>query len=152
MVVAARLYPALLALAMCAACSMAAVDQTRSAPPALVAFEDAKFVPVGSGRFEVAVLRGDPQTGPSAMFIRFKKGVIPMHVHVSDYQLIVVHGQLKRWNEQQTEDDVKAIGPGSYIFEPAEQAHANSCVTDECLVYIVWSGKQLTRNVEPRKQ
>jgi quercetin dioxygenase-like cupin family protein len=144
-----RLLLALLALAMCVACSTVAVDQNRS-EPAIVPFEDAKFVTVG--RFEIAVLRGDPRTGPSAMFIRFKKGVIPMHVHVSDYQLIVMHGTLKRWNEQQTEVDAKPLGPGSYIFEPADQAHANSCVTDECLVYIVWSGKQLTRNVEPRKQ
>ena len=62
-----------------------------------------------------------------------------------------MQGSLKRRNEEQTEDDVKPLGLGSTVFEPGNQPHANSCVTDECLVYIVWSGRQSTRTVAPRK-
>jgi quercetin dioxygenase-like cupin family protein len=144
-----------LPLALCAACSTVEVDHDRFKAPAIVPFEDAKFVAVSPGRVNspaIAVLRGNPRTGPSAMFIRLKKGVIPMHIHVSDYQLVVMQGSLKRWSEQQTEDDVKPLGPGSYLFEPANQPHANSCLTDECLVYLVWGGKQGAQNVELRKQ
>ncbi len=86
------------------------------------------------------------------MFLRLRKGVIPLHTHVSAYQLAVIQGSLKRWDEQQTEADVQPLGPGSYLFEPADQPHANSCLTDECLVYLVWDGRQASQRVEPRKR
>jgi quercetin dioxygenase-like cupin family protein len=151
----AVLRPCVLVLALCSACSNTPGKGDRSATPALVAFEDAKFAAVSPGRSgspEIAVLRGDPRTGPSAMFIRIKKGAVPMHVHVSSYQMLVLKGLLKRWNEQQAETDVKPLGPGSYLFEPADQPHANSCLTDECVLFLVWEGRQSTRNVELRKQ
>ena len=139
----------------CCACSSLAIDPDRPQTFAVVPFAQARFVTVSPGRAnspEVAVLSGDPATGPSAMYIRLRKGVIPMHVHVSAYQLVVMQGSLKRWNDEQTEDSVPALGAGSYLFEPANQPHANSCVTDECLVYLVWSGRQSTRSVEQRKK
>ena len=32
----------------------------------------------------------DPASGPSSMYLKFKKGVNPTHVHSSDYRLVVL--------------------------------------------------------------
>jgi quercetin dioxygenase-like cupin family protein len=121
----------------------------------VTAFEDAKFVAVVPGRPdspEIAVLWGDPAAGPSAMFIRVKKGPLPMHTHSSDYHLLVVQGIVKHWSAEETEEDAKPLGPGSYWFQPGNEAHADSCLSDECLAYLVWSGKQDGRRAEPRRK
>ena len=133
--------------------SHAADNPDRLGVPVVVPFENAKFVPASPrpNAPEIAVLWGEPRTGPSAMFIKLKKGVIPMHIHGSPFHLVVMQGSLKHWNEGETEADAQPLGPGSYWFAPADLPHTDSCLADECLVYLVWGGKQDTRSVVPRK-
>ncbi|MCL1633095.1 cupin domain-containing protein [Luteimonas sp. SX5] len=123
-----------------------------SGPPMIVApYEQAVFVPSNPdnpGGTQIAVLKGDPTTGPSAMLMRMKKGASPLHVHSSDYQLVVIEGTMKHLGAAQRESDAKPLGPGSYWFQPGEQAHSDACLVDECLMYIVWSGKRDGRLVE----
>ncbi len=114
----------------------------------VVAFEDARFVPVRPDRPEgprIAVLWGDPGTGPSAMLLKLKKGPIPAHVHSNDYHLAVLQGTMKHWGEGETEATARPLGPGSYWFQPGNAIHWEACVTDECLLHIVWSGRQDAR-------
>ena len=50
----------------------------------ITAIEDATFTPVSPQRpqgAQMAVLWGDPNTGPSAMLLRMNKGAGAMHVH-----------------------------------------------------------------------
>lgn len=117
-----------------------------SGPPMIVtSLDEAKFVPSNPDNpngTQIAVLKGDPDTGPSTMLMRFKKGASPLHIHSSDYQLVVIEGTMKHLSAKQKEADAKPLGPGSYWFQPGEEAHSDACLVEECLMYIVWSGKR----------
>ena len=114
--------------------------------------EQAKFVPVDSKRPElaaIAVLSGDPATGPSTMLLRMGRGPGRLHVHTADYRLVIVRGTMKHWSIELPETSAPELGPGSSWFQPGAEAHADSCLTDECLMYIVWSGARDARLAEP---
>lgn len=133
-------------LALLACGTLAGVAATAGNKALVVtAFESAQWIPFdakdpGAGGY--AVLSGDPAKGPSHMLFRYgKAGGGLMHKHSSDYQAAVVKGITKHWPEGKTEADAQALGPGSYWSQPAGQLHADSCLVDECLLFITWSGK-----------
>jgi hypothetical protein len=33
------------------------------------------------------------------------------------------------------------LRPGSYWFQPGNQAHGDECLSDECLIFVSWQGK-----------
>jgi quercetin dioxygenase-like cupin family protein len=108
-------------------------------------FQDAKFAPVDLAQpdgAQMAVLWGDPGKGPSAMLLKFKKGSNSLHLHSSDYHLVVIQGTMKHWKEGNQEADAESLSPGSYWFQPGNQAHAGSCLTDECIMFVKWEGKR----------
>ena len=112
-------------------------------PMAIVPIESATFRPVSPtlpDGAQMAVLWGDPSAGPSAVLLKLKKGSTPLHTHSSDYHLVVLKGIAKHWSEGQSEVDAKPLGPGSYWFQPGNQVHGDSCLTEECLVHVIWSG------------
>lgn len=116
----------------------------------VVPAEDARFVPVdpkSPDGAQIAVLRGDPAKGPSAMLMKFKKATGVLHVHSSDYHLVLLQGTMKHRAEGESEEKAKPLGPGSYWFQPGGQAHADSCLSDECLMFINWAGKRDARAV-----
>jgi len=107
--------------------------------------ESAAFKPVDPARpnsAQVAVLRGDPNSGPSSTLLRLAKGPTPLHVHSSDYDLVVISGEMKHWERGQSEAQAAVLGPGSYYFQPGDLVHAGACLTDECLMYVQWSGRR----------
>lgn len=117
----------------------------------VVPIQDAKLVPTNPAQpngNQVGLLWGDPKTGPSSMFIKLKKGTIPMHLHSSDYHSVVLEGTIKFWGEGETESEAKTLGPKGYWYQPGNLAHAEACVTDECLIYIKWEGKIDNKRVE----
>ena len=122
--------------------SATAMAQERpSAAPKVVVFEDVKFAPPNMApSAQIRVLSGQPDTGPSAMYLRFVKQSIPMHVHTADYHLLVVEGTMKHWSQGESEDGARLLGPGSYWFQPGSQVHADACVSETCLLYLVWLG------------
>ncbi|MCI0443708.1 cupin domain-containing protein [bacterium] len=114
-------------------------------------FQEAKFVPTDPANPDgpqMAVLWGDPAKGPSAMLLKFKKGSNSLHIHTSDYHLVLVQGSMKHWEEGEQEADAKELGPGSYWFQPGNQAHAGSCLTDECIMFVKWEGMRDGRVAE----
>jgi hypothetical protein len=118
-------------------------------------FQDAKFAPVDPTQPdgpEMAVLWGDPAQGPSAMLLKFKKSSNPFHIHTSDYHLVVVQGTMKHWEEGEQEAAAKPLGPGSYWFQPGNEAHAGSCLTKECIMFVKWEGKRDSRLAEEPKK
>ncbi len=111
----------------------------------VVPYQDAKYVPLDPGRPDgprIAVLWGDPATGPSAMLMKFKKSSGRLHYHTSDYDLVVLEGQMKDWGEGPREEDVRPLGPGSAWHQPGNLAHTDSCLSDECVMFIKWAGKR----------
>ena len=75
------------------------------------------------------------------MFIRLKKGPLPMRIHFSDSHLVVMQGVIKQWSADQSESDVKVLAHGSYWFQPANEPHAENGLSDECLLHLVWVWK-----------
>lgn len=116
-------------------------------------FGDARFQPVDPKRPEgpqISVLRGDPATGPSSMLMRQFRGSSPMHIHSSDYDLVLIKGRMKHWGPGESEPQARVLEPGSYFFQPGDEAHAGACLSEECLMYVQWSGKRDGRLAESR--
>jgi quercetin dioxygenase-like cupin family protein len=133
----------------CTALGFAAGLFAAARSPMIIApIEAAVFKPADPSRPQgahIAVLRGDPQTGPSSMLMKFGKGTGRMHIHSSDYDLVVLKGEMKHWHPGETEKGAKVLGAGSYWFQPGNEAHVDSCLSDECLMYVQWSGKRDSR-------
>jgi quercetin dioxygenase-like cupin family protein len=111
----------------------------------VVPIESARFAPVVARLPDgprMAVLWGDPNTGPSAVLLEMKKGAGPMHIHTADYHLVVIEGTMKHWGAGEKESDAKPLGPGSYWFQPGGLAHADACLSDKCVMQVVWSARR----------
>ncbi|WBY06911.1 DUF4437 domain-containing protein [Sphingomonas sp. 7/4-4] len=127
-------------IALLAAASQAAVT---------VPVTEARFVPTNPNdpnSTQIAVLSGDPATGPSDMLMRFGRGEGGPHVHSSDYRLVVIEGVMKH-AEAGAYASAPSMGPGSYWFQPANQPHVDSCLSDRCTMFISWSGKRDTTHL-----
>ncbi|KTE40730.1 MULTISPECIES: DUF4437 domain-containing protein [unclassified Sphingopyxis] len=133
----------LLALAFLAAASDGRADAS-----VVTLLGDAKFEPVNPANPAgpaIAVLSGDPATGPSVMLMRFGRGPGRLHIHSADYRLTVIRGEMKHWDAGGSEAVAPVIGPGGHWFQPGGQAHADTCLSDECLMVIHWSGARDAR-------
>ncbi len=111
----------------------------------VVPFDDAEFAPVVASLPDgprMAVLWGDPDTGPSAVLLEMKRGTVPMHTHSSNYHLVVIEGTMKHWGPGETETETKPLGPGGYWFQPGGQPHADACLSDRCIMQTVWSSRR----------
>jgi len=108
----------------------------------LIAPSEVKYAPLdpkGPGP-EIAVLHGDPQKG-GAFFLRFPAGAKPgLHTHTSDYHAVVVSGAPRHWLAG-GEAKAKPQAPGSYWFQPGNQAHGDECTGKEpCVMFVIMSG------------
>ena len=120
----------------------------------VTAIEDAKFTPVNPQRpqgAQIAVLSGDPNTGPSAMLLRMPKGAGVMHVHTADYHCVVLEGTMQHWEQGQSQTQAKLLNPGSFWFQPGNAAHSDACLSEQCLMYVQWAGPRDARLAEPAK-
>lgn len=91
---------------------------------------------------QIAVLRGDPASGPSSMLMRFGEGVSPMHAHAADYDAVVLEGTVQHWKEGEAQSQAPLLKPGSYWFQPAVERHADACLSETCVLYVQWAGAQ----------
>ena len=120
----------------------------------VTSIEDAKFAPVDPARpqgAQMAVLWGNPQTGPSATLLRLNKGVSAVHVHTADYHGVVLEGTVQHWQQGQSQTEAKLLRPGSHWFQPGNEAHSDACLTDQCLMYVQWAGPRDGRLAEAAK-
>ena len=139
------------ATGMALVAAYAADDPRPNSQMIVTPIEDARFVPVDPQRpqgAQMAVLWGDPNTGPSATLLRMNKGVNAMHVHSADYHCVVLEGTMQHWEQGQSQDRAKLLRPGSFWFQPGNTAHNGACLTDRCLLYVQWAGKRDGRLAE----
>ena len=110
------------------------------------------IVPIAEAKFQamdpaqpagpsVAALNGDPMKSKSMVLLKLKKGSAPLHTHTADYHAVLISGQTKHWDKGQDEKSAKALGPGSYWFQPGKAPHGDACLTDECVIFVSFSGK-----------
>jgi quercetin dioxygenase-like cupin family protein len=92
----------------------------------LTAYEDLSFAPLAEGSpVEVAMLWGNPETGPAAILVRFPEGYKePWHSHTTTYHSVLIKGEFQTRSKEGeiTESDV--YGPGSYAIQPGGAVHA----------------------------
>lgn len=101
--------------------------------------EEVKFFPMDPKNPEggqMAVASGDPQKGPSAIYLKLKPGSPPIHAHAADYHAVLISGKAKHWVDGE-EGNAKEMGPGSYWFQPGKQMHGDTCVgPEDCLLFL----------------
>ena len=90
----------------------------------ITAYENLQFGPIAEGSpVEVALLWGDPATGPAAVLVRFPEGYAePWHSHSSTYYSVLVKGEFQSRSQDDT-DSTTVYGPGSYAIQPGGVAH-----------------------------
>ena len=90
----------------------------------ITACEDLQFGPIAEGSpVQVALLWGDPETGPAAVLVRFPEGYEePWHSHSSTYHSILVKGEFQSRSKDKP-DSTTVYGPGSYAVQPGGAAH-----------------------------
>ncbi|SHG84086.1 hypothetical protein SAMN05443551_0754 [Marivita hallyeonensis] len=109
---------------------------------AAVALADAVFQPFGDTPIEIAVLNGNPQTGPSAVLLKFPPNFPgAMHTHTHGYHAVVISGGSKHWIAGQSEEDVPLQRPGDYWYQIGGEAHQDSFPTDvPTIIYVQFEG------------
>ena len=106
----------------------------------------AKFSPLDPKQpdgFKMAVLSGDPKTGPVAFLLKLPKGPAPIHFHSSDYYAWTVEGNTKHWLPGK-EAEAKSNPAGTFWFQPggATGPHGDECLSDGgCTAFVVMPGK-----------
>jgi hypothetical protein len=114
----------------------------QQAAPIVAAIEDAKYTPLDPARPDgaaIAVLRGDPATGPSDMLMKFKKTDGAVHAHTAGYHAVLLSGQAMHY-EKCTCEAAGALNPGSYWYQPGGAMHGDACLSDECVIFLSWEG------------
>ena len=137
-----------------AAPAQARPAQPDAAPSYVRRFEDVEFRPLNppmSPGAAAARLYGDPTAGPHAVLFKMGRGATPLHYHSSTYELVVIQGIMKHWGRGEREQDAQPLGPGSYWHIDGGKAHADSCLSDECIAFIHWDGKRDGHLLEPQK-
>ena len=93
----------------------------------VTAYEELSFVPLAEGSpVEIAVLWGNPETGPVAVMVRFPEGYKePWHNHTSTYNSVLIKGEFQTRTKINGEETISEVyGPGSYAVQPGGEAHA----------------------------
>ena len=104
----------------------------------VVSFDDLEFSPLAEGSpVNVALLWGDPETGPAAIMVRFPEGYEePWHSHSSTYHAVLVKGSFQ--TKSQDGEVSKVCGPGSYIVQPGGEVHSEVNAGSGELVALVY--------------
>ncbi len=88
-------------------------------------------------------LQGDPSTGPSLALFRYSRDYTNsggLHYHTHNYHLWMIEGELKHWDEHGSEETAPILGPGSYVYQPADLLHAANCMSERCTAYVLFDG------------
>ena len=90
---------------------------------------------------KIAVVDGNPQEGPSAMFFTLPAGTdAGVHTHTVGYHAVVLSGSQLHWLPG--EKDAKPLAPGGYWYQPGGQPHGDKCASKEdCVMFIIFEGK-----------
>ena len=89
-------------------------------------YEDLPFSPLAEGSpVHVAVLWGNPETGPAAIMVKYPEGYLePWHSHSSTYHAVLVKSEFSSRSPEGGPDSERVLGPGSYVVQPGGVIHA----------------------------
>lgn len=92
----------------------------------ITAYADLQFAPLAEGSpVEVAVLWGDPATGPATVMVRFPEGYAePWHSHSSTYHAVLIKGEFQTRSKDNGATLTDVYGPGAFIVQPGGTVHS----------------------------
>lgn len=107
----------------------------------LAARKDFKFAPMDPTKPDgpkLALVSGDPKTGPVAFVIELPPGANSgLHSHTSEYHALVLEGAPAHWLPHET-DEGKPVTPGTYWFQPGGYDHGDRCTgTVPCRAFVM---------------
>lgn len=92
----------------------------------MISYEDMQFGPIAPGSpVDVAMLWGNPVTGPAAVLVRFPEGYAePWHSHSSTYHAVLIKGDFQTRSKDGATDSGQVCHAGSYLFQPGGGIHS----------------------------
>lgn len=109
----------------------------------LTAYEDLQFAPFAEGSpVEVAVLWGNPETGPAAVMVRFPEGYQePWHYHTSTYQAVNIKGAFQTRSKDAGVTSSEVYDPGAYVVQPGGAVHSEvNAGSGELVAFVYFDG------------
>ena len=105
----------------------------------VVPLEEASFGPAepygGIQSKSLAVLWADAASHRFTVLVKISKGSTPRQYHTNwDMQVVVVKGTMTHWTKSQ--GNSKPLGVGSFWYQPPDEIHQNTCLTDECIMLV----------------
>ena len=106
----------------------------------ITAYEDLPFAPLTEGSpVQIAVLWGNPDTGPAAIMVRFPEGYQePWHSHTTTYHSVLIKGTFQTKSKDTDVSESAVYGPGSYAVQPGGAVHAGVNAGTGDLVALVY--------------
>jgi hypothetical protein len=116
----------------------AAPDVARE-KPTVVLYDEVPWVR-GEGGTSLAVLSGDPNSGPASLLIKYPPQGAPLVTLASDVHVVVLSGVMV--NAQDDSTKPTTLPASSYWYQPAHVAHAPTCISDApCVVFVQTTGR-----------
>lgn len=127
---------------LAALAALAVVGSAWAAGPEMIVrpIETLQFSPKKPGEPQISAVKGNPEREASSIVMKMGRGAFPMHTHTANYQLVVIKGVMKHWDANGSQKTAPRMGPGSFWYQPAGQAHGDSCESDECVWFITFDG------------
>ena len=92
----------------------------------ITAYDDLQFGPIAEGSpVEVALLWGNPITGPATVLVRFPEGhAEPWHSHSSTYRSVLIKGDFQTRSKDNGVTSSGVYRPGAYLVQPGGVVHS----------------------------
>lgn len=111
-------------------------------------FKFGKEKPLGTLLVSGITLRKDSQTGGLSALVKHTKGTTTKHFHTFTEEVVLLKGTMIHFQERLPETRTKNLEVGSYWYIPAGSVHQETCLTDECILFVLVGGKGETKVVE----
>jgi beta-alanine degradation protein BauB len=103
--------------------------------------KDYKFAPIDPSKpdgTKMAVVDGDPKTGPVAFMIEVPaNGNAGLHSHTAEYHALVIDGAPAHWLPHE-KGEGEPLAAGTYWFQPGGYDHGDRCTgTAPCHVFVM---------------
>ena len=132
----------LAAVALVGCAPLTALADGHSASYDIRSIDDLQFGPFGEGPVEIAVLWGDPSSGPSGFILKIPAGFeAPVHSHTASYRAVVIEGAALHWLGTEDKDSAAPLSAGGYWLQPGGQLHGDANASDgTSLALVIFDG------------
>jgi hypothetical protein len=109
----------------------------------ITAYDNLPFAPLAErSPVEIAVLLGNPETGPAAVMVRFPEAYQePWHSLSTTYHPALIKGDFQTTSRVADVTEPEVHGPGSYVVQPGGAVHSEvNAGTGELVALVYFDG------------